>query len=198
MRHPDFNLQEINPVVGLGLVATTFIPKGTILYYRDSLDIVLPLEHVYFSTGNAGDYLRKYVYISRKNEAVLCWDDARFVNHSCDFNAASLLHEHADTCNCQASIAIRDIQPGEQWCEDYAQYIIDSEVFDCACSNTNCRKKIHSSVSSDEETAKINAQRNNMIQQAIPHIPLVSQPLLANTGSLPFSMQCPLSSFMVA
>ena len=57
-------------------------------------------------------YLDRYGYEDARGDTVLCWDHARFVNHSCD---ASCL-----AAGNGFEIAVKDIHPGEQLTDDYA------------------------------------------------------------------------------
>ena len=39
MIHPNTQIQYINDLIGYGVFATEFIPKGTITYVKDSLEL---------------------------------------------------------------------------------------------------------------------------------------------------------------
>lgn len=58
-----------------------------------------------------------------------------YVNHSCDPNAG--------LSGQIALVAMRDIQPGEEVCFDYAMSdTLPYDEFDCACGATNCRGRV--------------------------------------------------------
>ena len=42
MIHPSTELKYVSPEIGIGVVATEFIPKGTITWALDPLDQVFP------------------------------------------------------------------------------------------------------------------------------------------------------------
>ena len=66
------------------------------------------------AAGDGSPYqkiLEKYTYVDRDGRHILCWDIARFVNHSCDPTSRSPGYD--------LEIAVRDIHPGEQVTDDY-------------------------------------------------------------------------------
>lgn len=120
MIHPNTELRFINEAIGYGVVATTFIPKGTITWALDQLDReftpheFMELDPIY------QEILDTYTYRNNKGNYVLCWDHGRYVNHS--------FHANCFTTAYDFEIAIRDIQPGEQLTDDYG-YLNISEPF---------------------------------------------------------------------
>jgi hypothetical protein len=111
MIHPNTELKFISKEVGYGVVATAFIPAGTITWALDKLDReftptqVAKMEPVY------QNIIDTYAYRNNKGNLVLCWDISRFVNHS--FNSSCL------STSYDFEIAVRDIYPGEQLTDDY-------------------------------------------------------------------------------
>ncbi len=62
-------------------------------------------------------------------------DPADFVNHSCNPNAG--------LSGQIGLVAMRDIQPGEEICYDYAMSDgSDYDEFDCQCGEAACRKRV--------------------------------------------------------
>ena len=57
------------------------------------------------------DILDKYTYRNNKGNHVLCWDNARFVNHSFNSNCLTTAYDF--------EIAVRDIKCGEEITSDY-------------------------------------------------------------------------------
>jgi hypothetical protein len=58
-----------------------------------------------------------------------------YINHSCDPNAGLM--------GQIALVAMRDIEPGEEICFDYAMSdSTDYDEFVCSCGSPNCRKKV--------------------------------------------------------
>ncbi|MDX1753738.1 MAG: SET domain-containing protein-lysine N-methyltransferase, partial [Salinimicrobium sediminis] len=82
MMHPDTEVQFINEVVGYGVVAKKFIPKGTITWVQDALDRVILAEEVENMHPKVQEQVDKYCFRNNKGHLVLCWDQAKYVNHS--------------------------------------------------------------------------------------------------------------------
>ncbi len=120
MMHPDTELRFINKEKGYGVVATKFIPAGTITWVLDRLDKVYrpsqykALEPIY------RNILDVYTYRNNEGNFILCWDHARFVNHSFNSNCLSTAYDY--------EIAIRDIEKGEELPDDYG-YLNVTEPF---------------------------------------------------------------------
>lgn len=127
MIHPDTELRFINAVVGYGVVAKKFIPKGTITWVQDDLDRVYTPEDIKKLNPVMLDYLETYCFTNNKGEKVLCWDNAKFVNHSFNSSCMSTAYDF--------EIAIRDIHPGEQLTDDYG-YLNISEPFEAEDEGT--------------------------------------------------------------
>jgi uncharacterized protein len=131
--HPDTELQLVDPRVGMGVVATRRIPKGTITWVHDEMDQTLSLEEVARLRDMFRPTFEKYAYLEGSGRYVLCWDHGRFVNHSCQ-----------PTCMAPGfdfEIAIRNIEPGEQLTGDYATYNLETG-FECFCGTKDCRGRI--------------------------------------------------------
>jgi hypothetical protein len=111
MIHPKTELKFINNEVGYGVVATEFIPAGTITWVLDKLDREFsPME---FQTMEPiyQDILDTYTFRNNNGNFVLCWDNGRYVNHSFNSNCLTTAYDF--------EIAVRDIQPGDQLTDDY-------------------------------------------------------------------------------
>jgi uncharacterized protein len=137
MIHPATELVHIDSVVGLGVIATTRIPAGTIVWAQDPFDHVVSRERF----GHVPPLLRpsftRHSYLDELGSLVLCWDHARFVNHSCAYNCVG--------APGRVEIACRDIAIGEQLTNDYAMFGLEShEEFVCACGEPDCRGWIRS------------------------------------------------------
>ncbi len=120
MIHPSTKLKFISEEVGYGVVATKFIPQGTITWVLDKLDQEFSpsdfqnLEPIY------QDILDTYTFRNNQGNFILCWDHGRYVNHSFNSNCLTTAYDF--------EIAIRDIQVGEQLTDDYG-YLNISEPF---------------------------------------------------------------------
>ena len=122
MIHPHTELRFINEKIGYGVVATRFIPKGTITWAKDKLDRAFEPSQVDAFEDIYRDILEKYCYVDNQGRYVLCWDISRYVNHSFNSNCLSTPYEF--------EIAIRDIYPGEELTDDYG-YLNVKEPFEC-------------------------------------------------------------------
>lgn len=134
MIYPATELRFINENIGYGVVAKEFIPKGTITWVRCSLDRIFSPAQVEALGPSYWPTIDKYAFNDSRGDFVLCWDLARFVNHSCE---PTVLSPGFDF-----DIALRDIQPGEQLMCDYASLNLDNS-FACACGSPSCRGEVH-------------------------------------------------------
>ena len=111
MIHPSTELRYISDEVGYGVVAKEFIPKGTITWVLDKLDREFTPEEVEKLDPMYQGILDHYTYRNNRGNFVLCWDHARYVNHS--------FHSNCITTAYDFEIAVRDIFPGQQLTDDY-------------------------------------------------------------------------------
>jgi hypothetical protein len=58
------------------------IPKGTTLYVRDQLEIIVERNAALLKNQVYTDIVKKYSYIDAKGDYVLSWDHGRYVNHA--------------------------------------------------------------------------------------------------------------------
>jgi uncharacterized protein len=133
MIHPATELRHVNDAIGYGVFATAFIPAGTITWVWDELDQTFTEEQAQALPAQYRPILDRYGFTDAAGRLVLCWDHARFVNHSCEATCLS--------AGFDFEIAIRDIRPGEELTDDYGSLNL-SEDFLCACSSPRCRKMI--------------------------------------------------------
>lgn len=120
MIHPDTELRFISPEVGYGVVAKKFIPKGTITWALDELDREFTSKQYHEMDETYKEIIEFYSFRNNLGNYVLCWDNARFVNHSFNSNCLTTAYDF--------EIAIRDIEAGEQLTDDYG-YLNISEPF---------------------------------------------------------------------
>ncbi|MFT6815433.1 MAG: SET domain-containing protein [Sphingobacteriales bacterium] len=120
MIHPKTELRFISNDVGYGVVATEFIPAGTITWVLDKLDREFTQEEFQNMDELYQAILDTYSFRNNKGNLVLCWDSGRFVNHSFNSNCLTTAYDF--------EIAIRNIQPGEQLTDDYG-YLNINEPF---------------------------------------------------------------------
>ena len=159
---PWTELRFINNEIGYGVVATRFIPKGTITWAFDRLDREFTPLQVEEMDGIYKEILSKYCFRNSKGNHILCWDNGRYVNHS--------FHSNCLTTPYDYEIAIRDIQPGEELTDDYG-YLNISEPF--RGINEKSRRK----VVYPDDLLKYHKSWDNKLVKAIKHLSRVEQPL---------------------
>lgn len=136
MIHPDTTLKFINDTVGYGVFATKDIYEGTIVYVRDSLELVVTPSDYLTHSGQMRDMIDKYSYIDQNGDKVISWDMAKYVNHCCNCNTISTGYGF--------EIAIRDIKAGEEITDEYGIFNLDKEM-PISCNQAQCRKRIRPS-----------------------------------------------------
>lgn len=162
MIHPDTELRFISDAIGYGVVAKKFIPKGTITWVQDDLDRIFTAEDEQQISPKMHQYLETYCFTNSKGHKVLCWDNAKFVNHSFNPSCMSTAYDF--------EIAIRDINPGEQLTDDYG-YLNISEPFEAVDEGSE-RKVVY-----PDDLLRYHAQWDNSVKENLPHIRKVNQPL---------------------
>ncbi|QED38287.1 SET domain-containing protein [Antarcticibacterium arcticum] len=120
MMHPFTEIQFISDEIGHGVVATRFIPKGTITWVQDELDQIYTPQQVAKMQKLSQEMIDKYSFRNNKGNFVLCWDISKYVNHSFRSNCFSTAYDF--------EIAVRDIYPGEELTDDYG-YLNVTEAF---------------------------------------------------------------------
>lgn len=163
MLHPSTELRFINSLIGYGVFALRPIPKGTITWARDELDQTFsPARLARFSAFHRA-LLDRYSFVDKHGDYVLCWDHARYINHSCE--AACLSPGYG------FEIAVRDIAAGEELTDDYGSLNLDGP-FTCHCGLPTCRKEIL-----PDDLLKHGDRWDASIAAAFPLLPRVEQPL---------------------
>ncbi|SFW41609.1 hypothetical protein SAMN02927921_01563 [Sinomicrobium oceani] len=162
MIHPHTELQFISDEMGYGVVATKLIPKGTITWVQDKLDIVLSSAQIDAMSDFYKNILDFYTFRNNKGDYVLCWDHAKYVNHSFRSNCLTTPYDF--------EIAIRDIYPGEQLTDDYG-YLNISRPFRGIREGTRRR------IVYPDDLLKYHKKWDKSIAEAFVHITDVEQPL---------------------
>ena len=163
MIHPDTEIRFISETIGYGVVATKLIPKGTITWVQDELDRIYSPQEAEQLSPLMQQYLETYCFRNSKGEKVLCWDYAKYVNHSFNPTCFSTAYDF--------EIAIRDIYPGEQLTDDYG-YLNLEEPFEAADENTE-RKIVY-----PDDLLTYHREWDLMLLQNLPHIFKVGQPMI--------------------
>ena len=117
MIHPHTEIKFISDTVGYGVVATAFIPKGTITWALDKFDREFTPQEFKALDPLYKEILDTYAYKNNKGNLILCWDNGRFVNHSFKSNCLTTAYNF--------ELAIRDIEAGEQLTDDYGYLNVD-------------------------------------------------------------------------
>ena len=165
MIHPNTELRLINNTVGYGVFATNFIPEGTIVYVKDSLELIITPTDFLLHTPIMQDVIEKYSYIDEKGNRIISWDFAKYVNHCCNCNTISTGYGF--------EIAIRDIKPGEQITDEYGLFNLENEM-KLECGEKACRKIIK-----PEDFDQYYKQWDEKIMKSINKLFSVDQPLMA-------------------
>lgn len=163
MIHPDTELRFINDKIGHGVVATKFIPKGTITWVLDKLDRIFTPEQIQHMDKMYQDVMDKYTYRNPEGNYVFCWDNARFINHSANANCITTAYEF--------EIAIRDIQPGEELTDDYGYLNLD-EPFEVLPEPGSSRNVIY-----PDDLLRYYPVWDEKLLSAFPELLKVNQPL---------------------
>ncbi len=136
MIHPATELRPVaRASIGFGVFATAFIPAGTVTWVRDSLDQAIAGKAVKSMPELLRGALKRYGYRERDGSVVLCWDHARFNNHSC-----------RPACRTVGDfdIAVRDIARGGELTIEYGVINVFDEL-ECSCGEAMCRRTIRGS-----------------------------------------------------
>lgn len=162
MMHPDTEIRFISEEIGYGVVAKKFIPKGTITWVQDELDQIYTPSQVEKMREPAREMIDKYTFRNSQGNFVLCWDLAKYVNHSFRSNCLSTAYDF--------EIAVRDIQVGEELTDDYG-YLNVTEKFDAKDEGTE-RTAVY-----PDDLLKYHQEWDSQLENAFEHIEEVDQPL---------------------
>jgi hypothetical protein len=162
MLHPHTEIRFISADIGHGVVATALIPKGTIVWALDGLDQILAPAREQALPEVLRGLVQKYAFVDGRGQRILCWDHARFVNHSCRANCFGP--------GLDFELAIRDIHPGEELLDDYGG--LNLAPFRCCCGTMECRGMVL-----PHDIVALSAQWDSWIEDAFRQITAVEQPL---------------------
>ena len=163
MIHPNTELKFIRKEIGYGVVATRFIPKGTITWVMDELDRRFSQQDIEALGPDYWDILDKYTFRDASGDHILCWDHARFVNHS--FRPSCM------TTAYDFELAVRDIHPGQELTNDYGTLNI-CEPFYCLPENGSRRKVVMA-----DDLLVCHAEWDQKLASAFKRMDKVDQPL---------------------
>ncbi len=163
MIHPQTCVKYVNGKIGYGVYATAFIPKGTIVYVRDPLDVEISPDDYETMDECYRLIAERYSFIDEKGYRVVSWDSAKYVNHRCDFNTISSGYGF--------EIAIRDIAKGDEITDEYGLFNLDSNM-PCCCGSVNCRKVVRAG-----DINRYYRRWDRVVSEALKHAKQVPQPL---------------------
>lgn len=164
MIHPHTRVQTVSDVIGVGVFATRLIPKGTVVYATDPLDVVLVPGHPLIDDPVLAENIDIYSYVDPDGSRVICWDHGKYVNHAC---TPSTL-----TTGYGFEIALRDIHPGEEITDDYG--IFCTCFGPLLCGEPECRGNI-----TTDDFDRMIPSWDQRIQDALRHFNEVEQPLMS-------------------
>lgn len=163
MLHPMTELRLVSPAIGLGIFATQDIPRGSITWVRDTFDQVFSPEAVRALGGQHARILDHFGYRDGRGNTILCWDHARYMNHSC---ASTNLSPGWDF-----EIAVRDIPAGSEMTDDYGGLGLE-RPFACLCGSEVCRKHVL-----PDDHARLATGWDARIAETLKLLRTVNQPL---------------------
>lgn len=130
MVHPQTAIRFVSEQIGLGVFATADIPKGTIIYVRDPLELRLSPHEFNGLPAAQKSAVEKYSYVDAQGNLIVSWDHAKYMNHSCECNTIGTAYGF--------EIAIRDIGAGEELTTEYGVLNIQLE-YEIGCGCRQCR-----------------------------------------------------------
>ena len=164
MIHPSSRLVYIGEHIGYGVFASEFIPRGTMTYVKDEMEICLSPRTFSRLPQALQDQPEKYSYRDSRGTRIISWDIAKYVNHSCTANTMST--------GWGFEIALRDIHPDEQITDEYGLFNMDYD-FPLSCGEPDCREILYTT-DIDNYGDKWDAQ----VRNALACFHQVEQPLL--------------------
>jgi hypothetical protein len=163
MMHPHTELRFIDESIGYGVFATQFIPKGTITWILDELDQKFDAAYVLSLEPLRRDRLLKYCFRDEQGQYILCWDIARYVNHS--FNSTLIATPY------KFELAARDILPGDEITDDYGYFNLDKPFY-CFPEPNTTRTKVM-----PDDMLHYYPEWDRQASEAMQHFNSVEQPL---------------------
>lgn len=133
------NIQQrfISDDIGQGQFATTFIPRGTLIWHNSGDYKIIPKTNFDTLTTEEQEQALKYGIQTRNEEILIFYGLESMTNHSC----------HANVLGTEfgLEVAIRDILENEEIANDYGMFELDnySCIGVCSCQQPNCRTIIN-------------------------------------------------------
>ena len=168
MMHPDTELKFVSPQIGYGVFAKAPLPKGTIVYAVDALDIRIPVDDELTRNPLYERYIKRYAVLEH-GYYLLSWDIGKYVNHCCNPNCLATGYGF--------EVAIRDIAAGEELTDDYGLFNMQEDM-EFICHHTNCRRRLR-----PDDIDLYGSQWDEIIKETLQHLQQVPQPLFAYLDS---------------
>ena len=165
MMHPHSELRFIDAEVGYGVFATKPIPRGTVTWVLCQFDKIMTPAEVDNLPSAYKPLVERYSYVDGAGNYVLCWDNGRNVNHSCDPAMMGVGHDF--------EMAVRDIAVGEQITCEYGSLNITGQLR-CRCGSPQCRGSV-----TGDDVLRLGKQWDGLIQENLRFAPHVPQPVLS-------------------
>lgn len=164
MIHPDTELRFVSHEIGLGVFAKAPIPRGTLTYVPDELEIRVTPQRFKALPELLQEHVERYSYIDAHGVRVMSWDLAKYTNHACDPNTLST--------GWGFEIALRDIAPGEEITDDYGLFNVPAPIR-VACPNcAECRGFVRA-----DDPLRLGDIWDHRVQTALDFVRAVDQPL---------------------
>jgi hypothetical protein len=133
MLHPDTKLEWISDTKGFGVIATRKIPRGSITFAQDDLDISIALNNPLLADPKYQKIVEKFSYMNCEGEFVISWDHGKYMNHCCFSNTL--------TTGYGFEIAIEDIEEGQEVTDDYGIFTVNHNMA-MSCPKEGCYKTV--------------------------------------------------------
>jgi hypothetical protein len=146
---------------GYGLIATQFIPKGTVTFVQDGLDIVIPSSDLESIDPRLLEYVEKYSYEDFLGNRIISWDLGKYMNHDDQANTLTTAYGF--------EVSVRDIEPGEEVTDDYRIFSTHHD--------TNTWHMGPKKTKLEPWPEKLLASWNKSVEEALAYIDKVKQPL---------------------
>jgi hypothetical protein len=163
MIHPSTELRHIDAQLGYGVFATSRLPKGTITYVWDPLEVEVFPGDPRLDEPTLGALIERYSYIDSRGIRIVSWDHAKYVNHCCQCNTMSTAYGF--------EIAVRDIEAGEQITDEYGMFNL-REPMKLRCSSGPCRGEVRAT-----DLDQLCDRWDEQVKAALETVELVEQPL---------------------
>jgi hypothetical protein len=163
MIHPFTELRHIDAELGYGVFATARLPKGTITYVWDPLELEIFPGDPRLDEPALREPIERYSYIDARGAHIVSWDHAKYVNHCCQCNTMSTAYGF--------EIAVRDIEAEEQITDEYGMFNLQ-EPMKLRCSGGPCRGQVQAA-----DLGRLCLVWDEQIKAALEVVELVEQPL---------------------